>query len=56
MTTPPRRAFLFDRKLRPMKKKSYARIAMRRERLLSQKRPAAGGEARGRASFLMYLK
>ena len=34
-----------------MKQKRSARIAMRRQRILSQKRPAAGGEARERASF-----
>ena len=34
-----------------MKEKRSARIAMRRQRILSQKRPAAGGEAREQASF-----
>ena len=29
---------------------------MRRKRILSQKRPAAGGEARERASFLFYIQ
>jgi len=29
---------------------------MRRKRILSQKRPAAGGEARERASFLFHRK
>ena len=36
------------------KAKRSARIAMRRRGILSQKRPAAGGEARGRASFLLH--
>ena len=39
-----------------MKQKRSARIAMRRQRILSQKRPAAGGEARERASFLCHRK
>ena len=46
------RGFLCHRKVRPMTSKRSARIAMRRKRILSQKRPAAGGEARERASFL----
>ncbi len=29
---------------------------MRQKRILSQKRPAAGGEARERASFLVLIK
>ena len=46
----------FHRKLRPMKQKRSARIAVRRQRILSQKRPAAGGEARERASlFLVHV-
>ena len=34
-----------------MTEKRSARIAMRRKRISSQKRPSAGGEARERASF-----
>ena len=37
--------FCSHRKLRPMKQKRFARIAMWRKRILSQKQPAAGGEA-----------
>ena len=40
------------RKVRPMTKKRSARIAMGWKRILSQKRPAAGGGAYERDSFL----
>ena len=47
--------FLCHRKLRSMTQKRSARIAMRQKRILPQKRPAAGGEARERASFSCQL-
>jgi hypothetical protein len=44
-------AFLFHRKLRPMKQKRSARIALRRKRIMSLKRLAAGGESCGAGFF-----
>ena len=45
--------FCFHKKLCPMKQKRSARIAMGWKRILSQKRPAGGGEAR---EFLSYFR
>jgi hypothetical protein len=46
-------AFLFYRKLRPMKQKRSARIALRRKRIMSLKRLAAGGESCGAGFFFI---
>ena len=45
--------FCSHRKMRPMKQKRSARIAMGWKRILPQKRPAAGREACERISFLL---
>ena len=39
-----------------MKQKRSARIAMRRKKILSKKLPAAGGETRKWASFLIFYE
>ena len=46
-----RGCFLLDRKLRSLSSKTLRRIALRRNRIMSQIRPAADGEFRKRNSF-----
>ena len=46
--------FFFHRKMRPMKEKRSARIALRRNGRMSLTRPAAGGES-CRAESLVFL-
>ena len=48
--------FLFNRKVPLLNKTAPRGIALRRQGIMSPKRPAAGGESRGRDSFLIYRK